>query len=568
MPAPNAIIRKLQWWLKQRFGAKFKDIGNQLEHGRQEDWTDCGIVSANTAAHELFGGEALWAVETKQLERVAWFVKLCRAHIDDVRFLSSAWMGQDLTMFLEQINENIDDIRYPSAAIGSSTYQTTRVLPELPQNPGHSLPYILNPIPCNGDSNAHILCTIGALQRSDNSHDTDNCDVDTSLSWTKQTNDAKSTEGSVIDQSKSYPIPLLKNGGMEETIRWRDEKAGNSDETANSKKRALSCEPNNDKQVRLCKVRRTTNLSSAASSTYLGESRSATWERCRNEKFLRGQIEADPHGERNFKEKIHLLDKNAHIFDSKKVRHLKCGKTIAMKYPYSVQNFKTHVLQCHGPPKSAKLPGGGMQLIHVFFKGSSTTTTGNTKNPKVPCPGLTDKDYPSIAAYLTRTGAHGGGAPSVTTIAHELYGKKYQKLSEARKHHVKAAQQHEWHWRNDHAYGRVFATNCSKVSAVPKPSSLPSTGQVVPSAGVTAVATVACLNCHSLLVNKKFKNAVSVPQPPDSHYKYVNYEYRNKQLALFYGRCNDLRAIIESKVSRTPFGLSCVHLNDINISAC
>lgn len=553
MPAPKAIIQKLQWWLKHRFGEKFKDIGNQLEHGRQEDWTDCGIVSVNTAAHELFRGEALWTVEKKQLERVAWFVKLCRAHIDDVRFLSSTWMGQDLTMLLEQINENVDDIHYPSMAIGSSTYQTTNVLPELPQNPAHSLPYILNPIPCNGNGDAPIFCTMGALQRGDNSHDADN--IDMGLSRAKQTNDAESTEGPVVDQPKSYPIFLLKNGSMEETIRRRDEKAGNSDETANSKKRALPCEPNNNRQIRPCKVRKTTNVLSATSSTYLGESRSATWERCQNEKFLRGQIEADPHGERNFKAKIRLLDKNAHFFDSKKVRHLKCGKTIVMKYPYSVQNFKTHVLRCRGPSKSAKLPGGGMQLIHVFFKGTSTATTGDTKNPKVPCPGLTDRDYPSIAAYLTRTGAHGGGAPSVTTIAHELYGKKYQKLSEARKHHVKTAQRHEWHWWNDHVYGRVFATNCSKVSAAPympalKPSSLPSTGQVVPSAGVTAVA---CLNCRSLLVNKKFKNAVNVPQPPDSHYKYVNYEYRNKQLALFYGRCADLRAIIESTVRRTPF---------------
>jgi hypothetical protein len=92
MPAPKAIVQKLQWWIKHRFGEKFKDVGNQLEHGKQEDWTDCGIISANTAAHELFSDEAVWTVEKKQHERVAWFVKLCRAHIKDVRFLTwQAW---------------------------------------------------------------------------------------------------------------------------------------------------------------------------------------------------------------------------------------------------------------------------------------------------------------------------------------------------------------------------------------------------------------------------------------------------------------------------------------------
>lgn len=552
MPAPKAIIRKLQWWLKCRFGEKFKDIGNQLGHGKQEDWTDCGIVSANTAAHELFRDEELWTVEKKQLERVAWFVKLCRAHIDDVRFLTLVRMGQDLTVFLEQIDENINDICYPTMAIVSRTYQTTKELSEL-RNLAHSLPYILNPVPCNGDGDVHLFRAIRGMKTLQRNNEADSDIIDTSQ--TTQTN-PESTEGSVVDQQKLYPILLLDNGGTEKTIRQRDDGAGDSDETANSKKRTFPHEPNNDGQDQPRKVGRTTNLWSAASSPCLGESKSATWERCRNEKFLRGQIEADPHAgaQITFEEKIRHLDKNAYLFDSKHVRHLKCGKTVVMKYPFSVQNFKTHVLRCRGPPKSAKLSGGGMQPIHVFFRGTSTATTGNTKSLKVPCPGLTDKDYPDIAAYLTRTGAHGGGAPSVTIIAQELYGKKYQKLSEARKHHVKTAQQHEWHWRNDHVCGRVFATNCSKVSAVwpVAQTQMPRLKSSLPSAGQAPSTSVACLNCRSLLVYKKFKNAVRIPQPPDSHYKYVNYEYRNKQLALLYGRCIDLRAIIESTVSRAP----------------
>jgi hypothetical protein len=58
MPAPKMVVKKLQWWLKHRFGKTFKVIGNQLEHGKQ-DWTDCGVISANTAAHEVFRDEAI-----------------------------------------------------------------------------------------------------------------------------------------------------------------------------------------------------------------------------------------------------------------------------------------------------------------------------------------------------------------------------------------------------------------------------------------------------------------------------------------------------------------------------
>jgi hypothetical protein len=85
MSTPKAIIQKLQLWLKYHFGEKFKDLGNHLEHGKQDDWTDCGIISVNTAAYEIFRDEVLWTVRRKQHEYVTWFLKLCRAHIDDVR---------------------------------------------------------------------------------------------------------------------------------------------------------------------------------------------------------------------------------------------------------------------------------------------------------------------------------------------------------------------------------------------------------------------------------------------------------------------------------------------------
>lgn len=72
MPPSKGIIKKLQWWLRKRFCGPFKDCGDVLEHGRQEDGTECGVITPNTAAREVFHDE-LWRQDHKVVERVSWF---------------------------------------------------------------------------------------------------------------------------------------------------------------------------------------------------------------------------------------------------------------------------------------------------------------------------------------------------------------------------------------------------------------------------------------------------------------------------------------------------------------
>lgn len=83
MPEPKTALKKIQWWLKARFGREFTKLENSLEHGRQDDYTSCGILASNTVAHDVFGDE-IWTCEKKFLERVKWFVILSEAHINDV----------------------------------------------------------------------------------------------------------------------------------------------------------------------------------------------------------------------------------------------------------------------------------------------------------------------------------------------------------------------------------------------------------------------------------------------------------------------------------------------------
>ena len=251
-----------------------------------------------------------------------------------------------------------------------------------------------------------------------------------------------------------------------------------------------------------------------------GQSKSAVWERLQNEKSTQESL-SDKNEELSvFSAKIFVLDRYSKVVTGKTVRHHKCGKQLQMKYAYNVQNFKTHIVNCSGPSKSTKLPSGGMQSIDGLFQNQrnllGVTTSHCSTTRDFPCPGLSEDDSSKIGAYLERTGAHGGGTSSVSVIADELYGKKYQQLSKLRKVQVKIAQKQEWSWTNDVDSGRVFSTNC------------------LSKAGGTPTKVQPCLQCSSLWKNKQFKNAIQVPSPPDENYKYVNHEYRNKALAVLY----------------------------------
>jgi len=83
MPPPKEIMRKLRWWIEKRFNKVFKELGDELTHGKQEDGTECGILTANTIAHEVFR-DTLWTTGRKEVERVGWFNALTDVHIADV----------------------------------------------------------------------------------------------------------------------------------------------------------------------------------------------------------------------------------------------------------------------------------------------------------------------------------------------------------------------------------------------------------------------------------------------------------------------------------------------------
>lgn len=77
-------------------------MGDSLEHGHQNDWTDCGILTANTAAREIFEDE-LWTENKKQYERGKWFVTLVSKHIKEVSIVRN-FIDNTMTYLLANID--------------------------------------------------------------------------------------------------------------------------------------------------------------------------------------------------------------------------------------------------------------------------------------------------------------------------------------------------------------------------------------------------------------------------------------------------------------------------------
>lgn len=285
--------------------------------------------------------------------------------------------------------------------------------------------------------------------------------------------------------------------------------------------------------------------------------KSTLWSRIQNRRFFAGNFLQSAERDKKFRDKILKLDSNAIIIDPKTVRHFKCAKELKMKEPYNTGNFRKHIEKCQGTPKSYKLPAGNMKTIDTFFAKASSPTTALTASAsavspslKSPCPGLREASYPEIEAYLERTGALGGGGPSVSSLAAELFGKKYRNLSDSRKRQVKTAQRHEWLWHNDNVNGAVYSTKCTK-QARHDPSSLTAKVTLAEPLDLKQpeLKLLPCTSCEGLFTLKLFKSVLRKPQPADENYKYINIEYRNDRLASLFGRSKGLREIIEVSVT-------------------
>lgn len=310
----------------------------------------------------------------------------------------------------------------------------------------------------------------------------------------------------------------------------------------------------------------------------LGMSRSSIWLRS-----LKAKVTGTKMGNaklQKFAASVASVSSHGEVLDSMHVRCAQCDQSYTMKAPYGTSVFRVHFKGCAeklkaekkrkaesaekkatgaaGLSKAPKMKkSAGMKSLLSFFPKVDKTAVSSPSKPAdtlgpsssalpkssssnyravtVPCGGIRPANHPNVQMYLDRTGALGGGASSVTTIAKRLYRKAFVLLSSARKTQAQRVQMHEWKWRNDHSSLAIFSTSCSREVTVSESSD---TSQAL------------CSNCASLLNLRRFKAAIAKPRPPTQNYKFIPFTHRgNAAIAACYARCKGIEKIIELEVS-------------------
>lgn len=247
-----------------------------------------------------------------------------------------------------------------------------------------------------------------------------------------------------------------------------------------------------------------------------------------------------------FKEKVLQLDSCA-SFDPNNIRRVRCGRCsnwCTMHTPYELERLVAHrkTKRCTKQTTSTK------SLADIFRGALSSRLPLRSPAPRVnlPCPGLTAEVQPLIATYLRRTPVPGGGAPSRTKLAEELYRKPYVDLSSHQKRRVRSAEAHRYRWVNRHGLQAVFAKHCVETVRIAADQTPPP-----------------CATCRAVLRLKAFKNALAHTPTPEENLKFVPKCYREQDIGELYLRFHGLRELVDD-VSwfsvyhcRADIGLEC-----------
>ncbi len=74
-------------------------------------------------------------------------------------------------------------------------------------------------------------------------------------------------------------------------------------------------------------------------------------------RYESGEFQAKTTSDNAFKAKVSKFDPADQIIDPKTVCHLKCRKDLKVQTPYNIVNFRLHVENSKGPPKSSMTLG-------------------------------------------------------------------------------------------------------------------------------------------------------------------------------------------------------------------
>ncbi|KAI1783947.1 hypothetical protein LXA43DRAFT_902571 [Ganoderma leucocontextum] len=560
LPKPQKLLDKILWWLSKRFSDKFRIVGQELESGEQIDTYSCGICAMNAISRSIFG-DTLWTDSRKALLRARWFRDICKEHRKTK--VSHAILNLGGT-FTDLPYQTLGDLHLTVPDQGRPADAEDRM----------RVSYLLN---AAGESaNQHL----DAFSRSQASHD-----IGTLV---------MNAQPILEDSPSSRPPP------MDPFTPSSASRAHSSMSTTTSFPPSHSCPPLPPSSSpgpihRSQSPPPPTRVESAAADRLrpdaedkaarkrdtpgvIGVSRSNRHSTAANKAAKEGTFRPKPsrlaiwkmkvrdlHDELAFDRGIRVLQEDEPVEfpdpqQGKVVRHVRCGQTVSMKTPCNTAHWQTHINRCLVEKGATRTKAAGMHtLLQLASNGlfsvppavnptprrvptqKSSVRAPSLPNPPClsrPCPGLDVEQFPQIASYLSRPGALGGGARSVSVISHEQFGQRFRDLSKRAKREVNTIQRHEWVWRNEHDVGKIFADACEKFVSVPPEVEL----------------APPCERCHGLLSSKAFQHLLRIPIPRDDNMKFVNKGYQHKELVKLYGKVKGLREILEHPdPKRSPF---------------
>ncbi|KAJ7780986.1 hypothetical protein B0H16DRAFT_1496749 [Mycena metata] len=257
------------------------------------------------------------------------------------------------------------------------------------------------------------------------------------------------------------------------------------------------------------------------------------------------EFEANPTRLGSFRDKIRKDDRLAEFDDSdvRRVRCSRCSTWINMRVLYDVQRWHDHrkTKKCN--------KHSGSSTPSLFTSGFKRLSDVPPPPPPrriihLPCPGLTRESDEKIATYLSRTSVTGGGAPSRTRLALDLFSIKWSELTVQQQRVVLRRELTLQKWKIGRAVGAVFSATCLRdVDTYDGDEPHP------------------CAECENLYQLHTFQVAISRPMPEEGSMKFVPVAYRDKELGTLYLRYQGVRELIELEDGRSPwlkFAQGCV----------
>ena len=297
----------------------------------------------------------------------------------------------------------------------------------------------------------------------------------------------------------------------------------------------------------------------------VGTSRQAVAKHKANEHVLKGTFVHNPTRWEEYKRKLAELDPSFEVSEDPKlvrqVKHSVCGGWFVMAAPYDKERFKKHISSCSyssgGSMKSLECFGVMVLSASAMSSSSSSPSSAPSFSPPLaalssspsstsgtgflPCPGLTERDDPSISQYLSRTSVTSAGGEDLHSVARSLFADDFKALSLEQKELVRLKQKQTHKWSVDHLMKTIHAIGKAPCDR---------------NANMTSDGSVrSCKACEALLTSRAFKKAISRKPAPNENRAYIPHIYQPAVIGKMYSLgfndlIEDVSAIINFRMCR------------------